>query len=276
MGYTAESTERSKNALIARIMPVTRSLSAETVVKRLEEIGNTRAASLKENGGLSKELNGVARNLKNAEINADGRLSRELAAAISMADFADSARHTEKEQIFHAACDSKRESYISVQTGKSTVYEKKLETGGKENYPAVSAIIENKSAYSLSSVRENFNDTAKNEPLLSSVHRGNGSNMDRAPVQDSSESQGSTMAMASPMPALEQKEETRLERMNANYEHDKAVLAKADPLFARNEFWDVGHAGGSGEDGYFDKQQLNKIKDMALEFEIRKTGDLIQ
>lgn len=276
MGYTAESTERSKNALIARIMPVTRSLSAETVVKRLEEIGNTRAASLKENGGLSKELNGVARNLKNAEINADGRLSRELAAAISMADFADSARHTEKEQIFHAACDSKRESYISVQTGKSTVYEKKLETGGKENYPAVSAIIENKSAYSLSSVRENFNDTAKNEPLLSSVHRGNGSNMDRAPVQDSSESQGSTMALASPMPALEQKEETRLERMNANYEHDKAVLAKADPLFARNEFWDVGHAGGSGEDGYFDKQQLNKIKDMALEFEIRKTGDLIQ
>lgn len=42
-------------------------------------------------------------------------------------------------------------------------------------------------------------------------------------------------------------EMTKLERMNANYEHDKAVLAKADPMFAKNQFWDIGHAEGDGE-----------------------------
>ena len=40
---------------------------------------------------------------------------------------------------------------------------------------------------------------------------------------------------------------TKLDRINANYEHDKAVLAKNDPLFAKNQFWDVGHADGTEE-----------------------------
>ena len=42
-------------------------------------------------------------------------------------------------------------------------------------------------------------------------------------------------------------EMTKLDRINANYEHDKAVLAKSDPLFAKNQLWDVGHAEGSEE-----------------------------
>ena len=42
-------------------------------------------------------------------------------------------------------------------------------------------------------------------------------------------------------------EMTKLDRINANYEHDKAVLAKSEPLFAKNQFWDVGHAEGSEE-----------------------------
>ena len=43
-------------------------------------------------------------------------------------------------------------------------------------------------------------------------------------------------------------EKTKLERINANYEHDRAVLAKTDPAFmAKNRFWDVGHADGEGE-----------------------------
>ena len=40
---------------------------------------------------------------------------------------------------------------------------------------------------------------------------------------------------------------TKMERINANYEHDKAVLAKTDPLFAKDKMWDVGHAEGSGD-----------------------------
>ena len=45
--------------------------------------------------------------------------------------------------------------------------------------------------------------------------------------------------------------------MNANYEHDKAVLAKTDPMSARNQFHDVGHADGSGN--MLDKRTANKI-----------------
>ncbi|MDD7609509.1 MAG: hypothetical protein PUJ82_01115, partial [Spirochaetales bacterium] len=42
-------------------------------------------------------------------------------------------------------------------------------------------------------------------------------------------------------------EADRLERMNANYEHDRAILAKTDPAFAKNQFWDVGYADGNEE-----------------------------
>ena len=42
-------------------------------------------------------------------------------------------------------------------------------------------------------------------------------------------------------------EEARIARMQENYVHDKAVLAKEDPLFAKNRFWDIGHAEESGE-----------------------------
>ena len=42
-------------------------------------------------------------------------------------------------------------------------------------------------------------------------------------------------------------EEARIARMQENYVHDKAVLAKEDPLFAKNRFWDIGHVEESGE-----------------------------
>ena len=48
---------------------------------------------------------------------------------------------------------------------------------------------------------------------------------------------------------------TKLDRINANYEHDKAILAKSDPLFAKNQFWDVGHAEASGELSSRDKDK---------------------
>ena len=52
---------------------------------------------------------------------------------------------------------------------------------------------------------------------------------------------------STPFPAGDE-EADRLERMNANYEHDRAILAKTDPAFAKNQFRDVGHAEGSGEE----------------------------
>ena len=53
-------------------------------------------------------------------------------------------------------------------------------------------------------------------------------------------------------------EELRMYRMNANYEHDKAVLAKTDPGFAaKNQFWDVGHAEANGELAGREKEKLS-------------------
>nr|MCR5436394.1 hypothetical protein [Treponema sp.] len=50
-------------------------------------------------------------------------------------------------------------------------------------------------------------------------------------------------------PVQQQKttEADRMAKINANYEHDKKMLAKKDPMFAKNQFWDVGHAEGEGE-----------------------------
>ena len=61
-----------------------------------------------------------------------------------------------------------------------------------------------------------------------------------------------TGAIADPV----QEETARLERMNANYEHDRAILAKTDPAFAKNRFLDVGHAEGNGE--VSDREKVKK------------------
>ena len=61
-----------------------------------------------------------------------------------------------------------------------------------------------------------------------------------------------------PLPENLTPEELRMHRINANYEYDKAVLAKTDPDFAaKNQFWDVGHAEGNGED--LDRNVFNNL-----------------
>ena len=61
--------------------------------------------------------------------------------------------------------------------------------------------------------------------------------------------------------------------MNANYEHDRAVLAKTDPMSARNLFHDVGHAAGSGESLSRKIQKTENEISNIMQTEIR--GDII-
>ena len=100
------------------------------------------------------------------------------------------------------------------------------------------------------------NAAAKTEPSYTSVQGSSGKKAGRNSSQPREDISGRTKPTLTP----EQEEAARLERMNANYEHDKAVLAKADPLFARNHFWDVGHAEGSGEVADRDLAKLAQIK----------------
>ena len=53
-------------------------------------------------------------------------------------------------------------------------------------------------------------------------------------------------------------------RINANYEHDKKLLAKEDPAFVRSPFHNIGHAQGnedlSERDLYKIARELNEEK----------------
>ena len=374
LGYAAESTERSRNALLARIEPVTHSLNAEETAKRLEETENTRAAYTKEDDGLLKERNAVAGNLKVAEINANGRLSRELAAAVNAADFVDwrsrtasdayreatprnirssgehdsvSAREQARSQILADALDAAADSGISRHTENGSGVGRNAEikggdrlaefsigidsetpfygenavskterveaarkpdfgngneethssvpagetafppgtrshaesvhspaehtgnrstfSGNKSSYSAAAdgarnntfkesgtphaaiASNESRAAYTVQPTDEDWNGAAETGASYTSVHSREDGSISRKSGHPSSSDHGNASGKTEPMPTPEQEEAARLERMNANYEHDKAVLAKADPMFARNQFWDVGHAEGSGE-----------------------------
>ena len=356
LGYAAERTERSRNALLARIEPVTHSLNAEETAKRLEETENTRAAYTKEDDGLLKERNAVAGNLKVAEINANGRLSRELAGAVNAADFVDwrsrtasdayreatprnirssgehdsvSAREQARSQILADALDAaaefsmgidgetpfygenavskterveaarkpdfgngNEETHSSVPAGETafppgtrshaeSVHSPAEHTGNRSTFSgnkssysaaadgarnntfkesgtphAAPTSNESRAAYTVQPTGEDWNAAAETGASYTSVHsREDGSSAKKTgqnPSQPRGDISGQTKTMLTP----EQEEAARLERMNANYEHDRAVLAKTDPLFARNQFWDVGHAEGSGEES--DREKIKR------------------
>ena len=68
----------------------------------------------------------------------------------------------------------------------------------------------------------------------------------------------------SPTLSAADKEKLRMARINANYEHDKKLLAKEDPAFVRSPFHNIGHAQGNEElserDLYKIARELNEEK----------------
>ena len=365
LGYAAESTERSRNALLARIEPVTHSLNAEETAKRLEETENTRAAYTKEDDGLLKERNAVAGNLKVAEINANGRLSRELAAAVNAADFVDwrsrtasdayreatprnirssgehdsvSAREQARSQILADALDAAaefsmgidgetpfygenavskterveaarkpdfgnghEETHSSVPAGETAFLpgtrshaesvhspaehtgNRSTFSGNKSSYSAAADSARNvssnerathtaptsnesRAAYTVQPTGEDWNAAAETGASYTSVHSREDGSISRKSGHPSSSDHGNASGKTEPMPTPEVQERERMARINANYEHDKAVLAKADPMFARNQFWDVGHAEGSGDESDREiKRATKKLQENMLE-----------
>ena len=120
---------------------------------------------------------------------------------------------------------------------------------------------ESRAAHTVQTTGDGWNAAAETEPSYISVHGREDSSSSKKAGQDSSpENYGNISDQTKPTLTPEQEEAARLERMNANYEHDKAVLAKTDPMFARNHFWDVGHAEGSGEVTDRDLAKLAQIK----------------
>ena len=73
-----------------------------------------------------------------------------------------------------------------------------------------------------------------------------------------------SLAEHSPALSAADKEKLRMARINANYEHDKKLLAKEDPAFVRSPFHNIGHAQGneqlSERDLYKIARELNEEK----------------
>ena len=115
---------------------------------------------------------------------------------------------------------------------------------------------ESRAAYTVQPTGEDWNAAAEIGASYTSVHSREDGSSAKKTGQNPSQPRGDISSQTKPMLTPEQEEAARLERMNANYEHDKAVLAKADPMFARNQFWDVGYAEGSGEES--DREKIKR------------------
>ena len=61
-------------------------------------------------------------------------------------------------------------------------------------------------------------------------------------------------------------EERRMQRINSNYEHDRAILAKTDPEFmARDQMHGVGHTDGEEIDSRYMKKISSKISNNVMD-----------
>ena len=148
----------------------------------------------------------------------DGYISPSIAAVPSLTN--DSLSHTPTQNATGSITSHKNLPHSKIQThaaaniGNTSAFD----TAYPDSVVTTSTATQNE-AYSSS----------HNEPLTE-------------PLKESLSRLASIKSHKSKNPEL-----SKLDRINANYEHDKAVLAKNDPLFAKNQFWDVGHAEGSGD-----------------------------
>ena len=115
-----------------------------------------------------------------------------------------------------------------------------------------------------------FNGRVPDQEAMESSHgRYTGDISEKIPASKPAQQKNSGKVNESTSFPAGDEEADRLERMNANYEHDRAILAKTDPAFARNRFRDVGHADGSGEE--FTRRD---IEDIASKEAIRRFNNI--
>ena len=156
----------------------------------------------------------------------------------------EAVHHTE-DMRFNAADSVARKSFI----GNEPAYSTAANNASNDTFTE-------KTTQNAQTSSENWNEASKIGSSHSSVYGREGDNTGINTNQNSSKNHVRLSGQTKQMLTPEQEEAARLERMNANYEHDRAVLAKADPMFARNEFWDVGHAEGSGEES--DREKIKR------------------
>ena len=167
----------------------------------------------------------------------------------------EAVHHTEDTR-FNAADRAARKSFTENELAYSST------ANSADNAPSNGS----RAVHTVQVAGEDRNAAAETEPSYTSVHGGEDGNSGKKAGRNSSQPREDISGRTKQMLTPEQEDAARLERMNANYEHDKAVLAKTDPLFARNHFWDVGHAEGCGEASDREiKKATQKLQENMLE-----------
>ena len=282
-GYGLPADGSHESPVMARIVPATRSRSGQETAGKLEE--EHASASSKPAKHQSADSSGSEEGImfRAASTDASGRISRQISAAV----WSDRLLHDKFRKSAIEAKDAhgnvNGDYFPTIGNGKNHI--DYLEEGnGKEHpYPMVDSInasagklsdvIENKTPDVISHKRSEFQNGSNIQPEVSfkenihdQVAMKSGHDLLKA---ESAAKKASSKPVhqrhsgkvneSTPFPAGDE-EADRLERMNANYEHDRAILAKTDPAFAKNRFRDVGHAEGNGEVSDRDLEKLAQVK----------------
>ena len=232
---------------IARIETVTKAKSVDKVIEELKakEIKNQDSSKSKNEATTVQQQTYIP-----AQIKADGRINRQILGTVSGKEF------------------------VTGRNNLMNVSKPLVGKGTNTNTISISEMVKQQVAEQINENKTSFvqDNTVVNEKIAVEAS----SNQDSV-TQNILQTESVEYSLETKKPKVYKKveqtpEEIKIAKMNANYEHDKAVLAKEDPMFAKNKFWDVGHAEGSGE---ITNQEREKIKNEKLQTKIDKlSGDI--
>ena len=284
-GFGLPADVSHESPVMARIVPATRSRSGQETAGKLEEehVASSSGPAKHQSADSSGSEEGMM--FRAASTDASGRISRQISAAV----WSDRLLHDK----FRKSAIEAKDAHVNVNgnhiskmdNGKNHI-DRYEEANGKESpLPAAASVTSSAGklsdatwnrtsdvvSHESTDVRNNpdthtgmlFNGRVPDQEAMESSHgRYTGDISEKTPASKPVQQKDSGKETEStPFPAGDE-EADRLERMNANYEHDRAILAKTDPAFAKNHFRDVGHAEGSGE---FSDRDLRKLAQVEIE-----------
>ena len=211
---------------IARIETVTKAKSVDKVIEELKAQEKDFSKSKNEATTIQQQP------YIPAQIKADGRINRQILGTVSGKEFV-----TERNNLMNVS---------NPLVGKGT------------NTISISEMVKQQVAEQINENKASFvqDNTVINERIAVETY----SNQDSV-TQNIIQTESVEYSLETKKPKVYRKveqtlEEIKMAKINANYEHDKTVLAKEDPMFAKNKFWDTGHAEGSGE---IDRNTYNRL-----------------
>ena len=237
---------QNKTTKIARIETVTKTKLVDKVIEELkaQEIKNHDSSLIKNEATTVQQQTYIP-----AQIKADGRINRQILGTVSGKEFV-----TGRNNLMNVTNPlvGKGTNTINIsEMVKQQVAEQINEN--KTSFVQDNTVINERIAVEASSNQDSV--TQSGHPISNEV------------IQNNTPLESVEYSLENKKPKVYRKveqtpEEIKMAKMNANYEHDKAVLAKEDPMFAKNQFWDVGHAEGSGE---ISNRELKKLATLQSE-----------